>query len=181
MNIKLKALNLPKEEKFIGNGISYCAMCDGALYKNRDVVVLGSNESAINEAKYLSNIVRKVTLISNKNISFESDNIEFIDNKKVKEFIGDDNISGLILEDDSVIECDGVFIYYGYSSEVAFLNNLDITDTKGYIIVDENMKSNINFVYACGDIIKKDLYQVSTAVSEGAIAAVNLNKELNGR
>lgn len=178
---KIKRSGISNEEKYINRGISYCAMCDGALYKNKDVVVLGSNESAIEEAKYLSNIVRSVTLISNKDISFEIENINFINNKKVKEFVGDENISGLVLDDDSVVKCDGVFIYYGYSSDVAFINSLNITDTKGYIIVDENMRSNINCIYACGDIIKKDLYQVSTAVSEGAIAAVNLNKELNER
>ena len=104
-----------------------------------------------------------------------------INNIKVSEFLGEDKISGILLENGSVIDTDGVFIYYGYSSEVAFLNNLDICDNDGRILVDMNMKTKCNLVYACGDIIKKDLYQISTAVSEGAIAAVNLNKELNVR
>ena len=96
---------------------------------------------------------------------------------------GDHRLLFLLLccHNSSVINCSGVFIYYGYSSEVAFLNNLGIVNDKGYIDVDDNMKTNCDLVYACGDIINKELYQVSTAVSEGAIAAVSLNKELNGR
>lgn len=178
---KVKRSGISNEEDFVNRGISYCATCDGALYKNKDVVVLGSSEAAVEEAKYLSNIVNKVYFISNKDFIIDLDNydnIEFINNTKVVEFLGEENISGVKLENGSVIECSGVFIYYGYSSEVAFLNGLNITDEKGYVIVNDKMKSSVDFVYACGDIIKKDLYQVSTAVSEGAIAASELNKEL---
>ncbi len=175
---------ISNEKDYINKGISYCAVCDGALYKGKDVVVLGSDQTAFDEAVYLSNICNKVYFVSNKEVSFNLDkysNIELINNIKVKEFLGEDNISGIVLQNDSVINCSGVFIYYGYSSEVAFLNNLGIVNDKGYIEVDDNMKTSKDFVYACGDIIKKELYQVSTAVSEGAIAAVSLNREINVR
>lgn len=178
---KVKRSGISNEEDFVNRGISYCATCDGALYKSKDVVVLGSSEAAVEETKYLSNIVNKVYFISNKDFIIDLDNydnIEFVNNTKVVEFLGEETINGVKLENGSVIECSGVFIYYGYSSEVAFLNNLNITDEKGYVIVNDKMKSSVDFVYACGDIIKKDLYQVSTAVSEGAIAASELNKEL---
>ena len=175
---------ISNEKDYINKGISYCAVCDGALYKGKDVVVLGSDQTAFDEAVYLSNICNKVYFVSNKEVSFNLDkysNIELINNIKVKEFLGEDNISGIVLQNDSVINCSGVFIYYGYSSEVAFLNNLGIVNDKGYIDVDSNMKTSKDLVYACGDIINKELYQVSTAVSEGAIAAVSLNKEINVR
>lgn len=181
---KIKRSGISNENDFVNKGISYCATCDGALYKNKTVCLLGSDNVAFDEVKYLSNIANKVYFITNKDASFdvrEYPNVELINNVKVDKFLGEDKISGILLENGSVIDVDGVFIYYGYSSEVAFLNNLDICDDKGRIIVDSNMKSKCDMVYACGDIIKKDLYQVSTAVSEGAIAAINLNKELNVR
>lgn len=175
---------ISNEKDYLNKGISYCAVCDGALYKDKDVVVLGSDNTALEEAIYLSNICNKVYFVSNKEVNFdlsEYSNIELINGVKVKEFLGDGNISGILLENSSVINCSGVFIYYGYSSEVAFLSNLGIVNDKGYIDVDSNMKTSVDYVYACGDIISKDLYQVSTAVSEGAIAGVSLNKEINGR
>lgn len=175
---------ISNEKDYLNKGISYCAVCDGALYKGKAVVVLGSDNTALEEAIYLSNICNKVYFISNKDVDFKLDeysNIELINGIKVKEFLGENNISGILLENDSVINCSGVFIYYGYSSEVAFLNNLGIVNDKGYIDVDSNMKTSIDCVYACGDIISKDLYQVSTAVSEGAVAAVSLNKEMSAR
>lgn len=181
---KIKRSGISNENDFVNKGISYCATCDGTLYKNKTVCLLGSDKIAFDEVKYLSNVVSKVYFITNKDVSFDTceySNVELINNVKVDKFLGEEKISGILLENGSVIDTDGVFIYYGYSSEVAFLNNLDICDEKGRVIVDSNMKTKCNMVYACGDIIKKDLYQVSTAVSEGAIAAINLNKELNER
>lgn len=181
---KIKRSGISNENDFVNKGISYCATCDGALYKNKNVCLLGSDSIAFDEVKYLSNIASKVYFVTNKDVSFDiSDysNIELINNVKVEKFLGEESISGILLENGSVIDVGGVFIYYGYSSEVAFLNNLDICDEKGRIVVDHNMKTKHDRIYACGDIIKKDLYQISTAVGEGAIAAVNLNKELNVR
>lgn len=181
---KNKRSGISNESEFINKGISYCATCDGALYKNKTVCLLGSDKVAFDEVKYLSNIVNKVYFVTNKDVSFdvsEYKNVELINNVKVEKFLGEGSISGILLENGSVIDTDGVFIYYGYSSEVAYLNNLDICDSNGMVLVDSNMKTKCDRVYACGDVIKKELYQVSTAVSEGAIAAINLNKELNVR
>lgn len=181
---KIKRSGISNENDFANKGISYCATCDGALYKNKNVCLLGSNEVAFDEVKYLSNIASKVYFITNKEVMFDVSkysNVELINNVKVDKFLGEDKISGVLLQDGSVINTDGVFIYYGYSSEVAFLYNLDISDEMGRVIVDSNMKTKCDLIYACGDIIKKDIYQISTAVSEGAIAAINLNKELNER
>ena len=81
--------------------------------------------------------------------------------------------------DNETIKCDGVFIYYGYQADTAFMRDLNITDDKGYIEVDKSMKTKIPFIYACGDIIKKDIYQIVTACSEGCIAALSLKKDIN--
>lgn len=159
---KLKKSGIPNEDKFINKGISYCAICDGYLFKNKNVVVLGNNQTAESEANYLSKIC----------------NVKRITEQKVIEFIGNEYLEGIKLEDGNVIKCDAAFVYYGYMSSTSFIKNYDITDEKGYVIVDKNMKSKCNMIYACGDIVKKDLYQVSTAVSEGAIAAISLSKEI---
>ena len=103
-------------------------------------------------------------------------NINIMTGVSVSKFIGDENISGVMLDNGNVINCSGVFIYYGYIAETSFINNLDITDDKGYIEVDNNMKTSIDGVYACGDIIKKNVYQIITACSDGAIAALSAKK-----
>lgn len=182
---KLKKSGLLNEEKFLGKGISYCAVCDAPLYKNKNVIVLGSNNTAVEEAIYLSDFASNTKIITNKKIEdlkliekLNSKNIEIINGKKVTNFIGEDIITGIELDNNEIINTDGIFIYYGYSSDTSFLKDLDITDERGYIIVNNNMKTKHDYIYACGDIIKKELYQVSTAVSEGAIAAYNLNKEI---
>ena len=94
----------------------------------------------------------------------------------MSEFIGNDKISGVLLDNGNVINCSGVFIYYGYSAETSFISNLNITDDKGYIEVDNNMRTSIDGIYACGDIIKKNVYQIITACSDGAIAALSAKK-----
>lgn len=183
---KIKKSGIANEEKYLGKGISYCAVCDATLYKNKEVVVLGGSDSAFEETLYLKNIVKKVTIVVPKDIKasvnlineVKENNIDIINGVDVTNFIGKDNIEGLELDNNEIVKCSGVFIYYGYSSDTAFLRGLDITDDRGYVLVDQNMKTKKDRVYACGDIIKKELYQVSTAVSEGAIAATSLKKEL---
>ena len=176
---KIKKGGIPNEDKFQNKGISYCAICDGSLYKDKDVCVLGSSKVAFEEAEYLSKICKTVTIITNKEVNFEEkNNIKIINNKKIKEFNGNDYLESIILEDDTKIDTSCAFIYYGYTSSTSFLNKYELCDEKGYIIVDSNMKTKEDKIYACGDIIKKELYQISTAISEGAIAATNLNKEI---
>lgn len=182
---KPKHSEIKNEEKYISKGISYCAICDAPLYKNKNIAVLGNNETAIEETLYLKKFTNNITLIvkdelkaSNELLEkLKEENIKLI-NKEVISFIGNDYLTGIELSNNEIINCDGVFIYYGYHSDTAFINNLNIVNDKGYIDVDKNMKTKENMIYACGDIIKKDVYQVSTAVSEGAIAAISICKEI---
>ena len=175
------------EEKFIGKGISYCAICDASLYKDKDVIVLGGGDSAFEEAIYLSDIVRSVKIVVRNEISAsealvstaKEKNIEIIKGMEAVDFLGDDIITGVKFNNGEVIKCDGVFIYCGYQADTAFMRELDITDDKGYIEVDKSMKTRVPFIYACGDIIKKDIYQIVTACSEGCIASLSLKKDIN--
>ena len=184
---KYKKSGIANESKFIGKGVSYCAVCDAPLYKGKDIVVLGAGDTAFEEALYLSRYAKNVKLVTNGKIkaaesniiNVQKANIEIIDNKKVVEFLGDKYIDGVKLDDDTVIKCVGVFIYYGSVAGSDFITPLGITDEKGYILVDANMKTSIDGIYACGDIIKKEVYQIATAVGEGAIAATCLKKELD--
>lgn len=181
---KPKSSCIPFEEKYKNKGISYCAVCDASLYKNKELVVLGGGNSAFEEALYLSNFASKITIIVKDKISADkeliddvkSKNINIITGTSASEFLGDDNITGVRLDNGNIINCSGVFIYYGYIAETSFINNLDITDDGGYILVDNDMKTKIDGIYACGDIIKKNVYQIVTACSDGAIAALSAKK-----
>ena len=173
---KPKSSSIVNEEKYKNKGISYCAICDAALYKNKELVVLGGGNSAFEEALYLSDFASKITIIVKNEISADDEltrevknkNINIMTGVSVSKFIGDENISGVMLDNGNVINCSG--------AETSFINNLDITDDKGYIEVDNNMKTSIDGVYACGDIIKKNVYQIITACSDGAIAALSAKK-----
>ena len=181
---KPKSSSIVNEEKYKNKGISYCAICDAVLYKNKELVVLGGGNSAFEEAIYLSDFASKITIIVKNEISADDEltceaknkNINIMTGVSVSEFIGNDKISGVLLDNGNVINCSGVFIYYGYSAETSFISNLNITDDKGYIEVDNNMRTSIDGIYACGDIIKKNVYQIITACSDGAIAALSAKK-----
>lgn len=182
-----KKSGLPNEEKYIGKGISYCALCDGNLYKNKDIIILGGGNSAFEEAVYLSKIVKSIKVLVRSEIKAEKElrdevnvqsNIEVITGVTVEEIMGDEVVGGVRLANGDIIKCDGIFIYYGYEAETGYLNNLGITDDKGYILVDSKMRTSKPLIYACGDIIKKDLYQIITAASEGAIAATSARKDI---
>lgn len=179
-----KKLKLDHEDEYIGRGISFCANCDGALYKDQNVIVVGGANSAISEAIYLSNICKKVYLIYRKEeLRGEEilkdrlkklNNIEVIYNVNISEYIIEDKkIAGVKLDNEKIIKGSCIFLAIGYLPN-SDIYNLD-KDT-GYIIVDQKYKTNIPNVYACGDIIKKDLYQLITSASEGAIAANDIIK-----
>ncbi len=184
---KYKKSGLANEDKYIGKGISYCAVCDGPLYKNKTIVVLGGGNSAFEEAAYLSRFAKSVTIIVRGSIKADMQareqvnkaNIKIIAQRSVVEFLGNEYITGVKLDDDTVIDCEGVFIYFGTVADTSFIKELDITDENGYILVDNCMKTKYDGVYACGDVIKKELYQIATAVSDGAIAATCLKRELD--
>lgn len=184
-----RKLGVANEEKLVGHGISYCATCDGPLFKGKDICVIGGGNSALEESLYLSNICNKVTIIHRKN-EFTADqtiinkikehkNIEIKYNSVVNTFNEKDGIlKGVTLEDGTEIPCEGVFIYIGLESNLDFLQHLSIKTENKSIVVKDDMHTNIEGIYACGDCIKKDLYQIVTATSDGAIAASSVKKYL---
>lgn len=166
--------------------ISYCALCDANLYKNKIVAVIGYSNSAIEEAIYLSEICKKVIVIG-RGSKFKGEQIliEKLNNLKNVEIYLDCVIKNLKKENNVLKEIetnkgnfkiDGIFVSIGYEPNSSFLANID--KENGYIIVDDKMKTNIDYIYACGDIIKKDIYQLTTAVAEATIAAINVKKTL---
>lgn len=182
---KSKSLGLKDEDKLIGKGISLCALCDGAFYKNKVVAVVGGGNSALQEALHLANIANKVYLIHRRD-EFraihdlvqrveEKDNIEKVMSTNVKVLeTSDGRLSGLLLDNGNKIDVDGLFIYIGFEPATKFAEELGITNDKGYIVVNEEFETSIKGIYAVGDIIDKKIYQISTAVAEGTIAAVNV-------
>lgn len=186
-----RKLNLENEDKLIGNGISYCATCDGLLYKDKEVCVVGGGNSALEESLYLSKICKKVTII-NRSSKLRADeiliekvknttNIEVMYNSNIIELKEKQNkLTNIIIKKENETKellCHGLFIYIGFEPIIPNVPNLKLNDN--YIVVDEKMQTNIDNVCACGDIIKKDLYQIITAAGEGATAANTIKNKLN--
>lgn len=185
---KPKRLGLDNEDKYFGKGISYCALCDGNLYKDKDVVVVGGGNSALESATYLSKIVRKIYMLVRRDVLVgdsslisdvkSCDNIEIKYNTTIQELlIENNNLMGVRLNNGDLF-IDGIFVNIGYEPSISILKSLNLEMDRNYIIVDKNMETSVKGIYACGDIIKKDLYQLVTAVSEGAIAANSVFKSI---
>ena len=183
-----KELGLEHEKQLTGRGVSWCAICDGPLYKDKTVAVVGGGNSAFEEALYLSTIVKKLYLIHRRD-TFRADNIlveklkekenvEFILNSTITKLNEKDNHLESIEVNNKKINIDGLFIYIGFKPETDIFNNLNLELDDGYILVDKNMKTNIKGIYAAGDVIKKDYYQISTAVGEAATAALTIKRDL---
>lgn len=187
-----RKLEVTLEDRLVGSGISFCATCDSSLYKDKKVAVVGGGTAALEEAIYLSKICNSVTLIHRRDTFSATDalvndvkntkNITILTNRTVKEFkVNDNKLSGIVLEDkqnnQEKITVDGCFEYIGQVPNTKIFENLDILDDKGYVNVDKNYQTKISGIYAAGDCVKKDLYQVVTACSEGAIAANNIIKQ----
>lgn len=185
-----RKLGIEREEEFYGKGVSHCALCDGAFYKGKNVAVVGGGNSALQEALYLSNICNKVYIIHRKdnyrvggqivdNID-SKDNIVQLLGKNVKKLvINEDRLNGLILDDNQKIDIDGLFVYVGFEPNTKFIRNLNIVNDNGYIDVDDSFETKEVGIYAIGDIIIKDYYQISTAVSDGTIAVSKIIEKNN--
>lgn len=173
----------PKHIKLLEDldNVSYCALCDGSLYKNKNVALIGKSETAYNEAIYLSSLCNKVTIISEDEINFAPlknyNNIVLKEKNNLKLIEKEKNLVKKIITDKEVIDVDAVFVYNGYEPKTDFVKGIKLKN--GYIIVNKNMQSSNKDIYACGDIILKDIYQITTAVSEATIAAINVKKELS--
>jgi len=183
-----KKLGLLNEEELIGKGISYCATCDGAFYKDKKIAVVGGGNTSITESLFLSNIVSELKLIHRReqfrseekllqNLK-EKSNVNIRINLEIKEINKIKDKLHLTLSTEEMLVVDGLFIFIGYEPQLDFISNLDLKMNNGYISVDKKMKTNISGIYACGDIIDKDLYQLVTATGEASIAADSIKKEL---
>lgn len=180
---KTRKLGLENELQLTGRGISYCASCDGGFFKNKVVAVVGGGNTAVEDVKYLARIAKKVYLI-NRSQKFRAGNhtieqlkkfknLEIIKNAQVKKLFGAEKlekISVLIDKETKDIKVDGLFIAIGYEPDLSFLD-IDVKlDKYGYILVDEKMRTNVDDLFACGDITGKSFKQVITACADGAIA-----------
>lgn len=186
---KNRKLNLNNEDRLIGKGISYCTTCDGMFFKNKIVAVYGGGNSAIDGAIYLSDICKKVYLIYRQK-DFKSNgenihklknknNIECIFNTTITDLIGDSKLESIKLktnDSESILNIEGLFIEIGYIPVSEICKNIIDTDSKGYIISSEDCITNINGIFAAGDVRIKDIRQLTTACSDGTIAALNACK-----
>ena len=179
-------LNVPGEEEYTGRGVSYCAVCDAAFFRDKEVAVIGGGNSAVEEAIYLTRFASKVHIIIRRDVfraepivekeALENEKIEIHRLRKPKEILGDGaKVTGIVLTDsntgeEETITLDGVFPFIGALPVTSFAKGLDILDERGYITVNEKMETKVPGVYAAGDVCAKTLRQVATAVGDGAIA-----------
>ncbi len=186
-----RKLGLPNEEELIGHGVSYCALCDGFFFKGKDVSVIGAGDSAIHEALYLANICKSVTILNkypyfktNENLVLElekKDNIKILYESMTTALNASDNKLTSITykkgEEEHELKTDCVFVYIGSTPNI--FASLDFELDGNYLKVDDKKRTNLKTIYAVGDVIKKDLYQLVGAADDGMIAAVDIIKNLN--
>ena len=186
-----RKLNIPGEEKYLGKGVSYCSICDGPLFRNKTVAVVGGANSAVSAAITLSKYCKKVYIIYRRDklraeealirSAKQIKNIEYIFNANPKELEGDDFLKKVHLDNGKSIELDGLFIEIGIIPASVIAKELGVKlDEKGYIIVNEKMETNIEGVFAAGDITtgSNKICQIATAVGEGTIAADSVRRYL---
>lgn len=181
-----RELGVSGEKELIGRGVHYCAACDGMFYKGKTVVIVGGGNTAAADAFVLSRIAKKVILVHRRDTLratkvyhdplMRAENVEFRWNSTVSEFISDGKVTGVKIKDvntgeESVIECDGVFVSVGRKPATELVKNQLELDSGGYVIADESTKTNIPGVYAVGDVRIKKVRQIVTAVADGAVAA----------
>ncbi len=189
MGAKARPLGLPNEKKLIGSGVAYCAVCDGAFFKDKKVVIFGSGESCLEDAVYLSGITKDLTivnkrdafkgqnvLIENFNKIVKENNLKVYYNTVITELKEDGKLSKIVLKDlktnkELEIDADGLFVANGHIPDTDYVKNMVNCTPNGYIIADEDMKTNIEGVFVAGDIRNKKLRQILLACADGAIAA----------
>ena len=166
-------------KEFEGRGISYCAICDGAFFRNKDVGVLGNGDYAISEIQELIPIVKSVTMYTNglEPIEYRSDDVN-INTKKIREFRGSRVIEEIEFEDETIEEINGIFIAQGVATSTDFAKKLGAMIEKNYIVVNERMETTVPNIFACGDCTG-GLLQISKAVYQGTVAGIEIIKKLN--
>ncbi|MCI8616980.1 MAG: FAD-dependent oxidoreductase [Clostridia bacterium] len=170
--------DIQKIDEYEGKGISYCAMCDGFFYRNRDVAIIGNGDYAISEAMELQNIVKTVKILTNgqEMPEYRGENIDIID-KTIKSFSGENKVENIEFSDNSKINIDGVFIAQGVAGSTEFAKKIGAQIQNDKIVVNENMETTVKGLYACGDCTG-GLYQISKAVYEGTKAGIQVIKYL---
>lgn len=191
---KHRQLGAKNEEKFVGAGISYCAVCDGAFYSGKDVAVIGGGNTALQEAVMLSDICKKVTLV--QNLAFftgekklleqleKKENVKFITNSVVCAIDGDDSLSSIRVlntetKEETTLFVDGIFVAIGQMPENEPFKAVSSLDDYGYIVSGEECESGTDGIFVAGDCRTKRVRQIATAVSDGAVAAVNACKYID--
>ena len=182
---KHRLLGVPGEEELNSRGVSYCAVCDGAFFRDQDLLVVGGGDSAVEEAIFLTQFAKSVTIVHRRDElraqkvlqdrAFANGKINFIWDSVVKEIKGENRVESVVIENvktNQVTEhaFGGVFIYVGLDPVSDFTKDLQIQDESGWIVTDDHMKTSVAGVFAVGDVRQKDLRQVTTAVGDGAIA-----------
>ena len=182
-----RLMNIPGEAQNIGRGISYCAVCDGAFFRDQEVAVIGGGNAALEEAVYLTNFASKVSILMRREV-FRADQIaidaakanpkiEIIQNVIPTEILDDGkHVNGLKIMDvktkeEQTLSVSGIFPYIGADPVTGFLKSLDVLDQQGYMVVNSSMETKVPLLYGAGDVCQKGLRQVVTAVNDGAIAA----------
>lgn len=180
-----KKLGVTGEAEYNGKGVSYCAVCDGAFFRDKHVVVVGGGDSAVEEGTYLTQFASKVTIVHRRDElraqkilqdrAFKNDKIDFIWDSVVEEIEGDDKVTGVQLKnvrtgDVSTLAADGVFIYIGLLPNSDSFTNLPITNEEGWIETDSQMMTSVPGIFAIGDVRDTVLRQVATAVGDGSVA-----------
>ena len=193
---KSRPLNVPGEKEFSGKGISYCATCDGDFFQDKEIIVVGGGNSALEEAVSLTQYASKVTIIHQFDhfqayphaIEEAKNNpkIKFIMESEITEFFGDESLRRVKIEHQqtheiSEMEIDGVFIFVGYMPQTEFVADIIKINNRGEIVVDKNYQTNIAGVFAAGDSIEKKYRQITTATADGTIAALNTIEFLNNK
>lgn len=189
----VRNLGVPGEQEFKSKGVSYCALCEGNQYENENVVVIGGGTSGFEEGLYLSKICKGVTLISRSpqykappslvEKAKATPNMTIMNNKIIKEFIGEGFLEGVVIEDKitgivETIPTHGCFVYIGFDPTTNMLAKYGVLDEKGYIYVDDSRETNVPGLYAVGDCVHKTTRQVITAVADGVVAAVAIMRKL---
>lgn len=182
------SLCVPGEDKLKGRGVSYCATCDGPLFKNKNVVVVGGGDTALGEAIFLTRFANKVTVVHRRDRlraaqiiqerAKQNKKIELCLKSIVTEIVGSSKVEGVKVKDvstaeEKIIKADGVFVLIGLLPASNIVKGLLKLDEKGYVESNEEMRTLVNGIFVCGDVRKKPLRQVVTATGEGAIAAVS--------
>jgi thioredoxin reductase (NADPH) len=189
-----KKLGIPGEKELSGRGVSYCAVCDGAFFKGKELVVIGGGDSAVEEAVYLTRFASKVTIIHRRDQfraqkilqdrAFNNDKVEFIWNHVVNEInadggkVGSVSIENTETGEKKDFKTDGVFIYIGMLPLNASVKDLGILNEEGYVVTNEEMETKVPGIYAAGDIREKSLRQIVTATGDGSLAAQNVQHYL---